>query len=84
MGDFILFLQGIPGVGPVIVNVLKYVGAVAAFATALSVAVGAILKIPEIATRWAGATKTAEKIHAFYVKIKPWLDYLSIFNAKKK
>jgi len=77
------FLQKIPKVGELIVNILKYLGAAAVIFTVLSVAVQSILKVPEIAARFAGAPVLADKIAAFTAKIKPFLDYLSIFNSKK-
>jgi len=44
----------------------------------------ALLKIPEVGARWAGAKDLADKIEAFGKKIIPWLKYLSLFNVQKE
>lgn len=84
LASFIEWLVTIPKIGPIIVIVFKWVGAVASVATAISVAVQAILKVPELGLRWAGAKIWAYKIADFTLKIKPWMNYLSIFNVQKK
>lgn len=78
------FLSGLPWVGPFLVMVLKYVGIVAAVFTSASVFATTLLRIPEVIARWAGAEMLASKIADFHDKIVPWLDYLSVFNSKKK
>lgn len=80
---FLQWIGSLPKVGPVVVDIMKYVGAAAAVFTALSVAVTTVLRVPALIARWAGATETAAKIELFYFKIKPWLDYLSIFNVQQ-
>jgi predicted protein tyrosine phosphatase len=79
----LVFIQSVPKVGPVVVEIFKWIGVVASVFTALSVAVSVILKVPEIAARWAGAGALAEKIEKLNEKVQPWLKYLSIFNVKK-
>jgi hypothetical protein len=81
---FLQWVGSLPKIGPFIVGVMKYVGAAAAVFTAISVAVTTVLRVPALIARWAGAVELAGKIEAFHLKIKPWLDYLSIFNAQKK
>lgn len=83
LGAFIEWLSAIPKVGPVVVNVLKYVGAAAAIFTALSVAVSTVLKVPALVARWAGASAVAANIENFSASLKPFLDYFSIFNVQK-
>lgn len=84
------WLVGLPVVGKfvpkvlsVILTVFKWTGFVGAVMTALSVCVQSILKLPEIAARWAGAAAVADKIASVSQKIMPWLKYFSIFNVQK-
>lgn len=82
--DFLTYIATIPKVGPILVEIAKWLGVLASVFTALSLALTVILKIPEITARWAGASEFADKIKAFHDKIQPWLKYLSIFNVQKK
>lgn len=84
LGNLVEWLSTIPKVGPILTMVLKYVGAAAAVFTALSLSASAILKVPELVARWSGANSLADKIEVIHAKVKPWLDYLSIFNAKRR
>lgn len=82
--EFLTYISTIPKVGPVLVEVAKWLGVLASVFTALSLTLTVILKIPEITARWAGASEIADKIKALHDKIQPWLKYLSIFNVQKK
>lgn len=81
LGALLQWVTTIPKVGPVVVNILKYVGAAAAIFTALSVAVTSVLKVPALVARWSGAAEVAAKIELFSDSLKPYLNYFSIFNA---
>lgn len=81
--EFLMFIAAVPKIGPVIVEIAKWVGVIASVFTMLSVCVSAILKVPELAAKFAGAQKLAEQIAAINAKIQPYLKYLSIFNVKK-
>ena len=82
--EFLTYIATIPKVGPILVEVAKWLGVLASVFTALSISITAILKIPEIVARWSGASDFADKLKAFHDKIQPWLKYLSIFNVQKK
>lgn len=84
LGAVVTFLSAVPYIGPVIVAVLKWVGLIASIATALSVLAQAILVIPEIVAKWAGATEVSAQIKKYSDLILPYLKYLSIFNVQKK
>jgi hypothetical protein len=84
MVQLLELLASIPKVGPVIVMAIKYVGLVAAVMTSISASFSAILKLPELVARWKGAPEFEAKVVDFVKKIKPYLDYASIFNAKFK
>ena len=82
--SFLLTIAAIPKVGPIIVEVFKWLGVIASVFTALSVALTVIVKIPEVAARWAGADEFADSLAEINDKIQPWLKYLSVFNVPKK
>jgi hypothetical protein len=84
LGDLLTFIASIPSVGPIVVEVFKWLGVVASVFTALSVAVSVIVKIPELAARFAGLPEIAEKLNKINEKVQPYLKYLSIFNVQKK
>lgn len=84
LGGVLVWLQSVPKVGPIIVQILKWTSVIVTVFTALSVAAQAILKIPEIGLRIAGASELADKIKKVSDKILPWLKYLSAFNVQKK
>jgi hypothetical protein len=83
LADLLQFIAGIPKVGPIAVEVFKWLGVIASVFTALSVCLTVVLKIPEVAAKWAGAPELAEKIAKLNEKIQPWLKYLSVFNVQK-
>jgi hypothetical protein len=83
VANVLVWVKTLPYVGPVVVEILKWVGLVAGVMTALSVMAQALLAIPEIAARFAGAPGLAEKIKYWSDKILYWLKYFSVFNAKK-
>lgn len=79
----ILWLQTIPTVGPVVVQILKWVSVVSVVMTAASAFAQTVLMIPEIAARFAGAPELASKIKVISEKILYWLKMFSVFNARK-
>lgn len=83
LGTVVQFLAAVPYVGPVIVEVLKWVGLISAVATALSVLAQTLLALPEVAARWAGAHAIADKIKSVSDVVLPWLKWLSVFNVQK-
>jgi hypothetical protein len=84
LGSILVFFQSLPYVGPVLVAVLKWMGVITTLFTALSIAVQAILTIPELVAKWAGAQKAADQIKKYSDIVLPYLKYLSIFNVQKK
>lgn len=84
LGGVVAFLMGIPSVGPILVKILSVIGIVCAFFTALSTFLQAVLIIPEIGLKIAGAKGLSEKIKSFSDKVLPILKYLSIYNVQKK
>nr|AMP48114.1 hypothetical protein [uncultured bacterium]AMP48138.1 hypothetical protein [uncultured bacterium] len=83
IGPIIIWLKSIPTVGPVLVEVLKWISVLATVFTVLATAVSAVLKIPEIAARLSGAEKLADSIKKIHDKVMPWLKYLSVYNQQK-
>jgi len=76
-------IQGLPYVGPVLVELMKWIAIIAPIMTALSFCVQAVLAVPEIVARYHGAQDLADKIKYYSDKINYWLAYLSIRNAQK-
>lgn len=73
----------LPYVGPVLVEMLKWLGFTAAMMTALSIVATTILRLPEVIARFAGAPELANRIEFWSSKIIYWIKFFSIFNAKK-
>lgn len=84
LSDVLVWMATIPKVGPIFVEVVKWLGVVASVFTALSICIQAILAIPMIMAKWAGAHEFAEKVKKLNDKIQPYLKYLSVFNVQKK
>jgi hypothetical protein len=78
------FLSAFPKIQAVLMTVLCVVGVVAAAFTALATAAQAILAIPEIAARFAGAHALADKIKGLADRLVPKLKFLSMYNVQKK
>lgn len=78
------FVRALPYVGPVVVEILKWMGVISAVMTAISVCTITVLKIPQVIAKWAGASKLADQIQAISDKVLPYLKYLSMFNVQKK
>lgn len=84
LSQILNWLVTIPKVGPIVVEIGKWLGVIASVFTVLSVALTAIVKIPEIGLRFFKFVELAEKLAKFHDKIQPYIKYLSIFNVKKK
>lgn len=84
INSLMLFVYSIPKVGPVLTSVLSWVGLIASVFTALSVCATTILKIPQLVAVYSGADDMAKKIDEISKKVKFYLDYMSVFNAKKE
>lgn len=84
LSTIILFVQGLPVVGPIIIEVCKWLGVLTTVATLLSAMIQTMLTIPQILAVWAGAQGLADKIKKISDLILPWLKYLSMFNVQKK
>ena len=78
------FIVAIPLVGPVILEVLKWLGVVSAVATALSTGLLVISKAFQAMGQAMGFVAFAEKVDAIYRQVWPYLSWLSVYNAKKK
>lgn len=83
INSLMLFLYSIPKVGPLLTTILSWIGLIASVFTALSVCATTILKIPQLMAIYSGADDLAKKIDEISKKVKFYLDYLSVFNAKK-
>lgn len=77
------FLTAIPKVGPVLGNILVYIGVVGSVFTALAICARAVLAVPMIAAKISNSADWIAKIDSISTKVKYYLDQLSLFNAKK-
>lgn len=91
LGAILTFVAGVPYVGPVIVEVMKWLGVIASVMTALSLGVqGVLMALAGLASLSGKLTgleslkSAAEKIKEWSDKILPWLRYVSVFNVQKK
>lgn len=78
------FIVAIPGVGPIVLEVLKWLGVVASVMTALSTALMAVSEALKKVGIALGFSEFAAKIDELYKKIWPYIAWLSIYNNKKK
>ena len=98
VGMIIEYLKTIPKVGPILVTVIKFIAIGAGLATSLVIFVRStvaslvlLLKGSSMLLVWAKAPLLAGKIEALMLKINPiidkiiyYLEFFSVFNAKKK
>lgn len=78
------FLVAVPVIGPTLLIVLKWLGVIAAFTTALSTGLTVIAKSLQVTGKALGFVKFAENIQSIYAVVWPYLAWLSVYNAKKK
>ncbi len=81
---FMDMLVGMPVLGPVLLSVLKWLGVVAAVATALSTGLTLVAKSLQVMGQAFGFVAFAEKVDVIYKQVWPYLAWLSVYNAKKK
>jgi hypothetical protein len=84
VGGVLDFLSGIPKVGPILVQVIKYAGAAAGILTALSLFVQGVLAALSGVLNVAKFQGLADKLKKFSDFIVPKLKYFSMFNVQKK
>lgn len=77
-------VSGLPYVGVVVVEVLKWTGLVAGVMTALATCIMTLSLALQGAGVLLGFTKVAETVKKYTDMIMPWLQYLSIYNVQKK
>lgn len=80
----VMWLQSVPTVGPILVEVLKWLGLVAAVLTALSAFLMALAKATTGIAQLAGFVAFAEKAQKFFDVVLKYTKYLSMFNVQKK
>lgn len=78
------FLVSIPYVGPVLVEILKWIGVVAAVTTGLSTLIMGVAKALKELGKALGFVTFAEKVDAAYQKVWPYIAWLSVYNVPKK
>lgn len=76
-------LVGIPVVGPILLEALKWLGVVSAVMTAVSTSLTLVAKALQVLGQALGFQQFAAKIEGIYNAIWPYLAWLSVYNSKK-
>lgn len=85
LDKIISILQGIPVIGPVVTEILKYLGVFAVITTSLTAFLMTALRALVSVFNLAKLVELASKVKAFEdSKVMYYLKYLSLFNATKK
>lgn len=84
VAPIVTWLQTVPTVGPILIEVLKWLGIVAAVLTALATLMQALAAAFVGVAKMAGFVEFANKAKAFLDKILAYVKYFSMFNVQKK
>ena len=77
-------VMGLPYVGPIVIEILKWVGVVAALATGISTTIAAILVTLRKIGKAAGFENFAAGVQKIFDIVWPYIAWLSIYNVQKK
>ena len=78
------FLIALPYVGPVLVEILTWVGVVAALTTGVASLFAGVAQSLEKLGKLMGLVKFAEGVQGFYDKVWPWVAWFSVYNVPKR
>ena len=84
VAPILTWLQTVPTVGPILIEVLKWLGIVAAVLTALAALMQALAAAFVGVAKLAGFVEFANKAKAFLDKVLAYVKYFSMFNVQKK
>ena len=76
------WVQKLPKVGPVVVQILMWLSVVAVVLTAIHTAMLAVLKGLTPVLNMVKLEGLAKKINDLYEKVAPYIKYLSMYNAQ--
>lgn len=83
MQDLFVTIKSLPGIGPIVVKVLNWLGVISSIMTALVAFLLVAIKALGGISNMTGLTNTAKALQEFQnSKIFYYLKYLSIFNAQ--
>lgn len=77
------FVTSIPGVGPVLMTILKWMGVVAAVLTGVATLITGVAVALKKLSAGLGFQQFADKVDVLYKKIWPWIAWLSMYNVQK-
>jgi hypothetical protein len=80
----VTFVIGFPYVGPIVVEVLKWVGVIAAVMTGISSTVAAVLVALQKIGKATGFEAFAAWVQKMYDTVWPYIAWLSIYNVQRK
>lgn len=76
-------IMGLPIIGPILYEVLKWTGIIAVALTGIAGAIMGVAKVAKESAKLAGFVALAEKIDGWYQKIFPIVAWLSMLNVQK-
>lgn len=77
-------IVALPVVGPIIIEILKWIGVIAALFTGVATLFKGVAKALKEIGKLAGFVEFSEKVQKFYDAIWPWLAWFSVYNVPKK
>lgn len=78
------FLVAVPLAGPILLELLKWLGVISASATALATGIMVVANALKSMGNALGFVAFAERVDAIYKLVWPYLSWLSVYNAKRK
>jgi hypothetical protein len=77
------FLLGVPTIGPIVYNILAYIGVASGVMTGIASLFWFTCKALEKAALLAGFMPIANKVRDIYEMLYPYLAFFSVYNAPK-
>lgn len=84
LADVMLYIQSFPVVGPIILEVMKWVGFIASVMTALSVFAMSVKAAAEKLAKLGFLVQAMQKVIDLIIKALPYLKYFSAMNVQKE
>lgn len=77
------YVLGVPVIGPIVIEIMKWLGVLASVMTSLAVCFTAVMKSLSKVLNAAKLLGLAAKVDALYIKYAPYLKFLSLYNVQK-
>ena len=76
--------MAVPVIGPILVEIMKWLGMLAAVLTISATAFTGICRSISAAAKAAKLLELAEKVDKLHEMVSPWLRFLSMYNVQKE